>query len=173
MRPDFAFAPRGAAEILEISRLANQVLFQAHNLLEEVAEVSSSRLAALCGLNLREAARLSDVLNLAHDAAHVLNNAIVGVRGILACETFHPIYSTFVHKAFCVQGVGGLTTIFATTLVISIFSMCMIMFRAALYPVKDPLSASLALSGEDAVEVTKDVNESPGNEAVKDSEEPS
>ena len=38
--------------------------------------------------------------------------------------------------AMCIEGVGGLTWIFSTALVLSIFSMIMIMFRAALYPVK-------------------------------------
>lgn len=42
------------------------------------------------------------------------------------------------HQAFCVQGVSGLTYIFSTTMVIAIFSMVMIMFRAAMYPIKEP-----------------------------------
>jgi len=79
---------------------------------------------------------------------------MVGLRDVLSCETFNPIYTTFVHKAFCTQGVSGLTYIFSTTIVMAIFSMVMIMFRAALYPIKEPSVKALPESG-DAVEVVK------------------
>lgn len=54
------------------------------------------------------------------------------------------------HQAFCVQGVSGLTYIFSTTIVIAIFSMVMIMFRAAMYPIKEP-SDDLKLESEGEV----------------------
>ena len=54
------------------------------------------------------------------------------------------------HQAFCVQGVSGLTYIFSTTMVIAIFSMVMIMFRAAMYPIKEP-SGDSKLESEDEV----------------------
>ena len=53
------------------------------------------------------------------------------------------------HQAFCVQGVSGLTYIFSTTMVIAIFSMVMIMFRAAMYPIKEPSDDDLKLESED------------------------
>jgi hypothetical protein len=56
-----------------------------------------------------------------------------------------------VHQAFCVQGVSGLTYIFSTTMVIAIFSMVMIMFRAAMYPIKEPSDDDLKLESEDGV----------------------
>ena len=59
------------------------------------------------------------------------------------------IPDTFVHQAFCVQGVSGLTYIFSTTLVIAICSMLMIMFRAAMYPIKEPSDDDLKLESED------------------------
>lgn len=62
----------------------------------------------------------------------------------------HDQLDTFVHQAFCVQGVSGLTYIFSTTMVIAIFSMVMIMFRAAMYPIKEP-SDDLKLESEDEV----------------------
>ena len=54
------------------------------------------------------------------------------------------------HQAFCVQGVSGLTYIFSTTMVIAIFSMVMIMFRAAMYPIKEPSDDDLKLESDAA-----------------------
>jgi len=105
----------------------------------------------------------TDAHSLSHEATHVLNRAIVGLRKVLACETFNPIYTTFVHEAFCVEGVSGLTYIFSTTLVISIFSMVMIMFRAALYPIKEPYVQPVSRS-EDTIEVVEYSKNSPGEE---------
>ena len=105
----------------------------------------------------------TDAHSLSREATHVLNRAIVGLRKVLACETFNPIYTTFVHQAFCVQGVTGLTYIFSTTLVISIFSMVMIMFRAALYPIKEPDMQPVSKS-DDAMEVVKYNANSSGEE---------
>ena len=67
------------------------------------------------------------------------------------------------HKtAFCVEGVSGLTYIFSTTLVISIFSMIMIMFRAALYSVKEPAAVVAEM------EVVKYDENAPGVESADD-----
>jgi len=160
--------------MVEIATLANEVLVMAHDLAEQLAELSIDQIIAICRLTAAEAETLQQMLQLAHDAAHVLNRAVMGLRDLLACETFHPIYTTFVHNAFCVQGVGGINAIFYTTLVISIFSMCMIMFRAALYPIKEPGV------DKDEVEIAKDHNEPPCDkdakideavEFVKDSDE--
>lgn len=67
--------------------------------------------------------------------------------------SFNPIYNTFVHEAVCIQGVSGLTWIFATTLTMAICSMMMLMFRAAMYPVREAPSE-------------KDANNSGANEEV-------
>ncbi len=66
---------------------------------------------------------------------------------IFGAESFNPIYNTFVHEAVCVQGVSGLTWIFATTLTMAIFSMIMLMFRAAMYPVREAPCEKYANNG--------------------------
>ena len=124
---------------------------------DALGQTSVESLTLLCGLTVEQATALKDLVAVAHEATHVINRGAVGLRDLLACDTFNPIYSTFVHKAFCVQGVGGLTYIFSTTLIISIFSMIMIMLRAALYSVKEPPADQLASKSksEDVVEVAK------------------
>lgn len=165
--------PPGADDILEMATLANQVLLQAHDLVEQLAELPTATIASICSLTPDEVATLEQVLDFSHDAAHVLNRAVVGLRSVLACETFHPIYTTFVHRAFCMEGVGGLTAIFSSTLVISVFSMCMIMFRAALYPIRE-LGANKEATdiakgkGEAAPDANAEVDEAV---AVKNNEE--
>eukprot|EP00985_Skeletonema_marinoi_P018908 scaffold10698_cov213-Skeletonema_marinoi.AAC.15 len=64
-----------------------------------------------------------------------------------------------VHNAVCVESVSGLAYIFSTTMVISVFSTLMIMFRAALYPVQEapaltPLSTCDSLELEPTGDVT-------------------
>ena len=110
----------------------------AHDLTDQLGDMSVARLSVVWGLTEAQADAFIQLVTLAHDITHVLNRSIIGLRDILACETINPIYTTFVHKAFCTSGVDGLRTIFATMLAISIFSMIMIMFRAALYPIKEP-----------------------------------
>ena len=138
--------PLGVQDLEDLAAHAQTVNRSAHAMLEVLGKTSIQSLTALCGLTTAQATALKALVELAHEATHVLNRGAVGLRDLLECETFNPIYNTFVHDAFCSQGVSGLTYIFSTTLVISVFSMIMIMFRAALYPV---VEATDQLEGKD------------------------
>jgi len=146
--------PPGAQDIIQIATQVQLVMTNAHSLFESLGTQTIATIEAVCGFSNRQAMALQNIVVLGHDTIHVLNSAMVGLRDVLSCETFNPIYTTFVHKAFCAQGVSGLTYIFSTTIVMAIFSMVMIMFRAALYPIKEPSVKALPESG-DAVEVVK------------------
>mmetsp|Transcript_27906 Transcript_27906/g.48248 ORF Transcript_27906/g.48248 Transcript_27906/m.48248 type:complete len:202 (-) Transcript_27906:86-691(-) len=155
--------PQGAEDMIEIAAQVKVVVFHAHDLTELLGGMSIDRISLICGLSTEEATALSTIIEFSHQATHLLNRAMVGLREVLACETFNPIYTTFVHKAFCVEGVSGLKYIFSTTLIISIFSMVMIMFRAALYPIKEPYVQPVSRS-EDTIEVVEYSKNSPGEE---------
>jgi len=159
--------PAGEEEIIALASQARVVLEYAHDLTELLGEVPIAGIVALCGLTIQQATAVKKFVNFSHDVTHLLNRAIVGLREVLACETFNPIYTTFVHKALCIEGVSGLKSIFTTTLIISIFSMIMIMFRAALYPIKEP-DVKLASSDENAMEVAKYNEDSPGEKDAGD-----
>mmetsp|Transcript_10148 Transcript_10148/g.21980 ORF Transcript_10148/g.21980 Transcript_10148/m.21980 type:complete len:571 (+) Transcript_10148:153-1865(+) len=151
-------APQGAQQVKEIAGDARELLVYGHALTELLGQLPIDNIATICGLGTQEVEALSALIAILHDTSHALNRGVVGLREVLACETFNPIYTTFVHQAFCVQGVSGLTYIFSTTLVISIFSMVMIMLRAALYPIKEPNAKPASRSEND------NYNEnSPGN----------
>lgn len=150
--------PSGFEDMVEISNQLKTVMSYAHDFTQLLAQLPvEGGLQQICGLTEQEATAVNTLANVGHETIHVLNRAFVGLRDVLSCETFNPIYTTFVHRAFCEEGVSGLTYIFSTTLVISIFSMVMIMFRAALYPVKEPNDARASKSGlsGDEMEVVK------------------
>ena len=102
-----------------------------------IADLPVESIAQLCNVTVEQATTLKQITTLGHTVIHVLNREFVGLRQIISCETMNPIYSTFVHQAFCDEAVAGMSWIFYTTLFIAIFSMFLIMFRAALYPIKD------------------------------------
>ena len=70
-----------------------------------------------------------------HDGKTVSFKSYTHVFFMNFLTTDHMLFS-LMFVALCIEGVGGLIWIFSTTLCLSIFSMIMIMFRAALYPVK-------------------------------------
>lgn len=163
--------PAGAEDIVAIASQAQLAVGHAHSLFELLGNLTVESVQEICGLSTQEATAVQNLVIFAHDSTHVLNRAVVGLRDVLSCATFNPIYTTFVHEALCKQGVSGLTYIFSTTLVISIFSMVMIMFRAAIYPIKEPDAQPVSKS-EDAVEVLKynlgeEDNRVPGEEIAE------
>lgn len=147
--------PAGDADMVAIMQQARLVTTHAHDLLQLMNDLPIERIGIICGLTIPQAQALKSLVDLGHDTTHVINRGAVGLRDVLACETFNPIYTTFVHEAFCVEGVSGLKYIFSTTLFISIFSMVMIMFRAALYPIKESAAKPASGSDEGAMEVVK------------------
>ena len=170
-----------------------------HNISERVTDQSIQEMKEICGATDASVIALQMGADLIHEISHALNNGMVGLRDVLSCESFNPIYTTFVHDgefliffgflrcssdlaffysinsysvlvtsfdpAMCLQGVNGLTWIFSTTLVISIFSMVMIMFRAALFPVKEYPMASMKNNYN--MEVVKYLQNSPENDKIE------
>ncbi|KAL9178595.1 hypothetical protein ACHAXT_001933 [Thalassiosira profunda] len=163
--------PPGEAEIVAFANQLKTVIGFSHQMIDVVGKLSVQQLAAICNLTDQEAQAVKSLVELAHDTTHVLNRSVVGLRDVLQCSTFNPIYTTFVHDALCTQGVSGMTYIFSTTLVVAIFSMMMITFRAALYPIKEPDGVPASKS-EDVVEVFKGQDEGresePENEQVEE-----
>ena len=132
--------PHDEGKIDTITNDINDVVGTVHHLSETVIIMSLQVLESLCGLNHTAATALQGGAALLHNASHAFNNGFNEVRHILECRTFNPIYTAFVHDAICVEGVYGLTWLFSTSLLLSLFAMVMIMFRAGLYPVMRPLA---------------------------------
>lgn len=144
-----SIAPPGTSDIMDLVGAVKGMVDNAHALIETVGDMNLDRLGETCGLTAAQAAAFNSLVTLAHDATHVVNRSMIGLREVLECETFNPIYQTFVHNAFCVDGVSGLSIIFSTTLAMAIFSMMMITFRAALHPVQLDNKAAADEGAED------------------------
>jgi hypothetical protein len=90
-----------------------------------------------CGFTKSEATDLHEGLELLYNATHYLNQDVIDAQVLMECRTFNPIYTTLMYDAVCAEGVDGLSWIFSTSLLLVVFAMFLIMFRAALYPVKN------------------------------------
>lgn len=95
-------------------------------------------LQLMCGFNKSEATDLREGLELLYNVTDLLNKDLIDVQVLMECRTFNPIYTTLMYDAVCTDGVDGLSWIFSTSLLLVVFAMFLIMFRAALYPVKTP-----------------------------------
>jgi len=133
-----SIVPDSADQFVDVSNQITDVLNTVNILSENLIDTDIGSLESQCGLDKAAASALQGGAELLQNTAHVLNNSWIQVRQLLECKTFNPIYTTFVHDAVCVQGVEGLTWLFSTSLFLTLFAMMMIMFRAALYPVKRP-----------------------------------
>lgn len=85
--------PAGVAEIRELSDVAQTVVESAHGLTSAFGETSVQALAAICGLTIKQATALRGLINVGHDTTHLINRGVIGLRSLLQCETFNPIYS--------------------------------------------------------------------------------
>lgn len=121
----------------QISTEITAVMAMAHQLIPLIADLPVESIAQLCNVSVEQATTLKQITTSGHTIIHVLNRSFVGLSQVISCETMNPIYSIFVHQAFCDEAVAGMSWIFYTTLFIAIFSMFLIMFRAALYPIKE------------------------------------
>ena len=65
--------------------------------------LSLPALESECGLDSAGASALQGGAELMHEATHAVNRAMIGVRTVLECKTFNPIYTTFVHDGECVH----------------------------------------------------------------------
>ena len=79
--------------------------------------------------------RINELASVLHQQLHVLVGALVGIANVLQCSSMNPIYTTAIHKATCVNGVGGLAWLFWTQITIAVACMVMITLRAAWYGV--------------------------------------
>jgi len=155
-----SIAAPGTEALFIIAAQISVVAESSHNLIEQVGEMSAQDMITICGVTEKRAEALISLATTLHAGIHVLDKSLVGLRQMFACSTFNPIYVTMVHNAVCVESVSGLAYIFSTTMVISVFSMLMIMFRAALYPVQEaPALTPLSTCDSLELEPTRDVTE--------------
>lgn len=127
-------------EIADLTDKITQAVNAVYTFSGEVMNMNLQDLETQCMLSSTLATSIHEGAKLLHAASYSLNSAWIGVQDIIQCKTFNPIYSTFVHNALCLDGVGGLTWLFSTSIFLVVFAMIMIMFRAALYPIKRPAS---------------------------------
>merc|ERR1712051_1009059 len=106
----------------------NVALGTVYNLTGIVMNLPLPTLELQCNVTAPVATRVQTISSSLHNTTYNFNQAWIGVQEILACKTFNPIYTTFVHEAVCTQGVGGLTWIFSTSLFLCLFAMSMITF---------------------------------------------
>jgi len=93
-------------------------------------------LTSTCGLQSYEIANLKDNMGLLDEVANDMALDFNAIMELVDCNKVNPIYTSLVHDAVCVNGVGGLTWVFATMLTMAIMAMLMLTFRAAIRPVK-------------------------------------
>lgn len=105
--------------------------------------------------------KINELASVLHQQLHVLVGAIVGIANVLQCSSMNPIYTTAIHKATCVNGVGGLAWLFWTQITIAVACMMMITLRASWYGAatdkgegKD--SSEMQASGKDGEENVPD-----------------
>lgn len=145
---------------LKIEGLLGNARTSTHQLLTLMEDLPVETLVQVCRMSDADATALRSLADLADKSTHLLQRVFVGLMDVLRCKTFHSIYSIFVHSAFCLDGVSGMAYIFEASIVVAVFSMLMIMLRAAMYPVKEPAASS---SGDlEIVEAVK--YQSSGNE---------
>ncbi len=146
--------PPGMKYIVEASSELNTVMTLTHELTTVLSDVPIESILVLCDLTVEQATVLKQITTLGHTIVHLLDRTFVGLREVISCGTMNPVYTTFVHEALCTQAVAGMSWIFYTTLFIAIFSMVLIMTRAALYPIQDRDTLE-SIDEEDGIEVVK------------------
>mmetsp|Transcript_18686 Transcript_18686/g.38807 ORF Transcript_18686/g.38807 Transcript_18686/m.38807 type:complete len:1066 (-) Transcript_18686:114-3311(-) len=104
-----------------------------HNQINNVSlAIQQSDLFAKCG-GKGGPSKLVSLLEISDSAIHTIYNVLFGVREILECQNFNPIYTSLVYDAVCISGVNGLSWIFFTSLSMAVFSMIMVTLRVAIY----------------------------------------
>lgn len=73
------------------------VVNTAHSFSELVMNETVADITNTCGVQGTTAVAIQLVAKLSHDASHILDESMVGLREILSCGSFNPIYTTFVH----------------------------------------------------------------------------
>eukprot|EP00804_Cyclotella_cryptica_P007484 CCRYP_020726-RC/>CCRYP_020726-RC protein AED:0.09 eAED:0.09 QI:773/1/1/1/0.8/0.66/6/232/998 len=100
------------------------------NITGEVSNaIEQSNLAEQCGGD--GPSKLIGLLGLADTTVQGVFKTLWGVKEVMECQNFNPIYTIFVYDALCNSGVAGLSWVFFTSLSMAVFSMLMITFRVA------------------------------------------
>ncbi len=145
--------PPGMKYIAEASSELKIVMTLTHELTSVLSDLPIESILFICDLTVEQATVLKQITTLGHTIVHLLDRTLVGLREVISCGTMNPVYTTFIHEAFCKQAVAGMSWIFYTTLFIAIFSMVLIMTRAALYPIQD--RNTLESIDDEEIEVVK------------------
>ncbi len=153
--------------INEASSELEDVMALTHELTSVLSDLPIESIQLICDLTLEQATVLKQTTTSGHTISHLLDRTLVGLREGIFCGTINPIYTTFVHEAFCKQGVAGMSWIFFTTLFVAIFSMMMITTRAALYPIREQ-DMFKSIDDDEVVEYNKQPHESEDSIGVKD-----
>lgn len=114
------------------------LLVQMNTVTDIMKKMPTSTLSLACGFTDAEATTLHEGFGLMHNLTNFLNQDVIDARKLLECEAFNPIHTKLMYDALCTEGVDGLTWIFSSSLLLVVFAMLFMMFRAALYPVKTP-----------------------------------
>lgn len=89
-------------ELNELSTLLVNVGDSVHNVTGTVANaVQQTNLAMQCGGD--GTTQLTNLLGLVDASIHGIFSALSGVKGVLQCENFNPIYTTFAYDGKCCQ----------------------------------------------------------------------
>lgn len=127
--------PTGMGDLAATSTEIQKALDMATVFSDTITGLPLPGLETQCGLGEAAATSLRSIAVMVNETSVLLDGVFIDLRRILECRTFNSIYTTFVHEALCVEGVNGLAWIFFTSLVVFLFGMLMLMFRAGLYPV--------------------------------------
>lgn len=111
---------------MALSTIGNTV----HNITSDVFNaVQQTDLAMQCGGD--GTTQLTNLLGLVDASIHGIITSLSGVKEVMKCENFNPIYTTFAYDAICDSGVAGLSWVFFSALGIGIFGMIMVTLRVA------------------------------------------
>lgn len=89
--------PSGEAAFFSIIDTARLVNTYAHQFAELVGGINPATIAVICGVETTEAQAIQQLSNFLHNISHLLNRAMIGLMDLLACNSFNPIYTTFVY----------------------------------------------------------------------------
>lgn len=110
-------------------------LLSAKDRLDSLAEVivqeSPELLSQECGLEYTPVLQLTEQLQT---YTTILLSSSLRTMDLLSCKNVAPLYTNAVYDATCNQSITAAAWIFGCAIVISFFSMVMIMFRGAYYP---------------------------------------
>lgn len=112
-----------------LNELDNAV--ESTNTAADAISQSQDLLSAQCG---REFGSVLEIVEDMSDNLKLLQQQVDVSLDLVSCENINKLYVNTVHEAGCTYSVTALSWIFASSLVISVCGMIMIMLRASYYP---------------------------------------